>query len=232
MSTEPFRSLLSLPGFDPRQVPVLAVDAHLPAVSVEQLRPEALRRRFAAPPSWVPEALLEKSFVQRDAVHASVLVPLVMREQLMVLLTQRTAQLSNHSGQIAFPGGRADAGDADAVATALREAEEEIGLMPDQVQVIGSLPIYLTGSAFIITPVVALVKPEFQLKRNAHEVDEVFEVPLPYLMNPSHHRRHSLERDGISREWYSMPYAEGAQERFIWGATAGMLRNLYRFLAA
>ena len=208
------------------------VDAHLPPVHKERLQPDALTSRFLAPPSWEPEVVLEKRFVLREAVHASVLVALIMRDDLTVLLTQRTAHLSNHSGQIAFPGGRADAADFDAAATALREAQEEVGLMPDQVRVIGRLPTYITGSAFIITPIVALVSPSFELNRNPHEVDDVFEVPLPFLMDPSHHRRHRLEHEGVSREWYSMPYGEGVDERFIWGATAGMLRNLYRFLSA
>lgn len=171
-------------------------------------------------------------FSQREEAPASVLVPLVMRDQLTVLLTQRTAHLSTHSGQIAFPGGRVDKEDIDASATALREAHEEVGLESVHVRVIGTLPIYTTGSAFIITPVVALVQPNFCLKPNAHEVDDVFEVPLGFLMDPANHRRHAIEWNGHTRHWYSMTYMDGAKERFIWGATAGMLRNLYRFLSA
>jgi 8-oxo-dGTP pyrophosphatase MutT (NUDIX family) len=161
-----------------------------------------------------------------------VLVPIVMREQPTVLLTERTKHLSNHSGQIAFPGGKADKEDADASATALREAEEEIGLDPALVDVLGVLPHYVTGTAFIITPVIALVQPEFALSPNGYEVADVFEVPLEFLMNPSHHRRHAFEWEGVRREWFSMPYQDKSAQRFIWGATAGMLRNFYRLLSA
>src|SRR5262249_15749424 len=104
------------------------------------------------------------------------------------------------------------------------------GLAPHYVQVLGSLPVYTTGSAFIVTPVVALVEPGFTLTPNAHEVADVFEVPLDFLMDPAHHRHHAVEWAGATRQWPSMPSRDGAQERFIWGATAGMLRNLYRFL--
>ena len=117
-----------LPQFDPRLIPVEGVDAHLPAVAPAALQPDALRQRFTAPPVWSPELLAEVKFTEREPLHASVLVPIVMRAQPTVLLTQRTAHLSTHSGQIAFPGGKADEGDADACATALREAQEEIGL--------------------------------------------------------------------------------------------------------
>jgi len=144
--------------------------------------------------------------------------------------------LSTHSGQIAFPGGRTDDADADAVHTALREADEEIGLLSAHVEVLGTLPNYVTGSAFIVTPVVALVKPGFQLLPNPAEVADVFEVPLRFLMNPANHRRHVFEFEGAQREWLSMPYTSDApdlpKERYIWGATAAMLRNFYRFLAA
>lgn len=140
--------------------------------------------------------------------------------------------VSSHSGQVAFPGGKADPEDADAVATALREAQEEIGLDPSRVEVIGSMPTYTTGSAYVVTPVVALVQPGMALQPSPDEVADVFEVPLQYLMNPAHHRHHVMEWEGARREWLSMPYQDGVQQRFIWGATAGMLRNLYQFLQA
>ena len=219
------------PVFDPHQVPVIRVDVDLPGVGWATLTPHAIRQRFANPPQWSPEFLAEPRFSDRKAVAASVLVPLVMRERPMVLLTQRTVHLSSHSGQIAFPGGKADPEDADATATALREAQEEIGLQPADVEVIGTLPIYTTGSAAIVTPVVALVQPGIVLRPNSFEVADVFEVPLEFLMNPANHRHHAVEWAGATRHWMSMPYQDGDRERFIWGATAGMLRNFYRFLA-
>jgi 8-oxo-dGTP pyrophosphatase MutT (NUDIX family) len=159
-------------------------------------------------------------------------VPIVLRDRPTVLLTERTAHLSTHSGQVAFPGGRADPGDADAAATALREAQEEVGLAPASVEVLGSLPIYVTGTAFIVTPVVGLVRPGAALQPNPYEVADVFEVPLDFLLDPAHHRRHVFEWQGLRREWFSMPYEDGGKTHFIWGATAGMLRNFYRFMVA
>jgi 8-oxo-dGTP pyrophosphatase MutT (NUDIX family) len=229
-----------LPKFDPRDVPVLGIDDHLVGVALERLSPQALRARFRHPPIWTPEHSVEKRFSDREPALAAVLLPLVMRDELTLLLTQRSSQLRAHSGQVAFPGGRTDESDKDAVDTALREAHEEVGLPRHHVEVLGTLPIYVTGTAFIITPVVALVTPGFHLKPNPEEVADVFEVPLSYLMNPANHRRHEMEFDGGIRQWLSMPYTdpvneadEGeAIERYIWGATAGMLRNLYRFLSA
>lgn len=228
--------LSSLPNFDPLTVPVVGVDAHLPKVAAHQLSPQALRQRFHQPPRWEPEVRAEPRFGNRQSALAAVLVPIVMRERPTVLLTQRTAQLSTHSGQIAFPGGRTDDTDADAAATALREAHEEVGLERHFASIIGELPVYTTGTAFVVTPVVALIKPGFSLVPNPHEVADVFEVPLDFLMDPAQHRRHLFEWEGQRREWFSMPYTDALdgqrKERFIWGATAGMLRNLYRFLSA
>ena len=224
---------MSILSFDPRSIPVHSVDLHLSAVPTERLQPEALRQRFARPPQWAPEASVERRFVDRAPAEAAVLVPLVMRDSLQLLLTERGRHLSSHSGQIAFPGGRRDDTDRDAVHTALREAQEEIGLDASHVEVLGTLPVYVTGSAYIVTPVVALVRPGFALQPNPDEVADVFEVPFEFLMNPANHRRHLAVFEGSERQWLSMPWAgDPAGERYIWGATAGMLRNLYRFLAA
>lgn len=234
--TSVYAPLSSLPNFDPKKVPVVGVDTHLPSVPADQLMPEALRRRFVSPPVWQPEVVAEPRFTNRQIAKAAVLIPIVMREQPTVLLTQRTAHLSTHSGQVAFPGGKSDDTDADPTATALREAQEEVGLAPCFAQVLGTLPIYVTGTAFVITPVVALINPDFDLSPNAHEVADAFEVPLAFLMNPGQHRRHAFEWNGMRREWFSMPFDEEVngviKERFIWGATAGILRNFYRFLSA
>lgn len=220
-------------SFDPRSIPVHSVDRHLAPVPPDRLRPEALRRRFAAPPEWAPEITVERRFIDRAPAQAAVLVPLVMHDIPSLLLTERGQHLSSHSGQIAFPGGRCDDTDRDVVHTALREAEEEIGLPASHVEVLGTLPVYVTGSAYIVTPVVALVQPGFALQPNPDEVADVFEVPLEFLMDPANHRRHKALFDGGERQWLSMPWSgQPPQERYIWGATAGMLRNLYRFLAA
>jgi 8-oxo-dGTP pyrophosphatase MutT (NUDIX family) len=224
--------LSKLPHFDPRTVPVLAIDSDLPPIRPEQLRPESIRARFLAPPAWMPEARDEPRFTHRQPAAASVLVPIVLREQPMVLLTERTTHLSTHSGQIAFPGGKQDDTDVDATETALREAHEEVGLERRFVEVVGRLPTYTTGTRFIITPVVAFVDPSAPLALNAHEVADAFEVPLQFLMTPAYHHRHAIDIGGARREWFSMPYMDGGTERFIWGATAAMLRNFYRFLAA
>ena len=224
--------LSKLPNFDPRTVPVLGVDTHLPAVAPEALQPQALRARFASPPQWEPELYHERRFMDRPVAHAAVLVPIVARERPTVLLTERTTHLSTHSGQVAFPGGKRDDTDRDEAHTALREADEEIGLAPALVDVLGMLPTYTTGTQFIITPVVALVDPAHHLTLNAYEVADAFEVPLDFLMNPANHRRHAVDIAGVRREWFSMPYRDDGVERFVWGATAAMLRNFYRFLSA
>jgi 8-oxo-dGTP pyrophosphatase MutT (NUDIX family) len=230
--SQPHTPLSKLPNFDPRKVPVIRHDGHLQAVDESRLTPQALRQRFARPPEWQPEVVRERRFTDREPALAAVLVGIVMRSQPTILLTQRTAHLSTHSGQVAFPGGKVDETDANVAATALREAQEEVGLDPGHVEVLGSLSEYITGTAFIVTPVVALIHPDHVITPNPDEVAQVFEVPLAYLMNPAHHRRHALEAEGVRREWFSMPYLDHGTEHFIWGATAGMLRNLYRFLSA
>jgi 8-oxo-dGTP pyrophosphatase MutT (NUDIX family) len=227
-----------VPILDPQSVPVIGVDDQLPAVEAARLEPDALRRRFAQVADWQPELAGDgRTFAGREPSMASVLVPLVAHPHgVSVLLTRRTEHLKDHAGQISFPGGRAEATDADAVDTALREAEEEVGLARPQVEVIGALPAYTTVTAFRVTPVVGLVRPGFTLALDPFEVAEAFEVPLQFLMSPAHHRRHRFEHDGNTRQFLSMPWegvdAAGAPRRyFIWGATAAMLRNLYRFLA-
>lgn len=224
-------------AFDPQQLPVVGVDDHLPPVRLSELSPAALRTRFAAPPVWSPEVKFEGRNLDPRPAHASVLVPLVQRDDFTVLLTQRTDHLTNHPGQISFPGGRAEPEDIDSAATALREAQEEIGLEPSRVEVLGSMPTYTTGTGFVVTPVVGLVSPELVLRVDPFEVAAVFEVPLAFLMDPANHRHHSIEVAGVQRNFISMPWdgrdASGRPQRFfIWGATAAMLRNLYRLLAA
>lgn len=185
-----------------------------------------LRRRFAAGAGGEAR---EWPSAPESLIPAAVLVPVVERDSgLTVLLTRRTAHLRDHAGQISFPGGRREDGDASAVATALREAQEEVGLDPVKVEVLGVLPEYRTGTGFVVAPVVALVHPPLDLKLDDFEVAEAFETPLSFVIDPANHKRHRGERQGQVREFHAMPW-EGY---YIWGATAGMLLNLQRFLVA
>lgn len=159
---------------------------------------------------------------------AAVLFPIVLREEApTVLLTQRTAHLKDHPGQISFPGGRVEESDVNAVATALRETEEEIGLSRRCVEIVGFLPEYRTGTGFSVTPVVGFVSPPFEVLTDSYEVESVFEVPLAFLLDAANHKRHSMQYRGRLRTFYAMPYGD----RFIWGATAGMIRSLYERIA-
>jgi len=191
---------------------------------------DELRRRFAAA---VPasEAIYgdEGERPGPDALTpASVLIPIVAYAPgLTVIFTQRAAHLKDHSGQVSFPGGRVAAGDASPEATALRESREEIGLDPSRVELLGRMPEYRTRTGYRITPVVGVVAPPLELRADANEVEEIFEVPLAFLLDPANHQRQSREWQGSLRWFYAIPY-EG---HYIWGATAGMLVNLARHLS-
>jgi 8-oxo-dGTP pyrophosphatase MutT (NUDIX family) len=187
------------------------------SVDLEHLRASLLREPVAG------------DFIQEDGgeglslTPAAVLFPIVQRgDGQTVLLTQRTAHLKDHGGQISFPGGRVETEDQTPVHTALRETEEEIGLAREHVEVLGFLPEYRTGTGFRVTPVVALVTPPFDLALDPFEVAEAFEVPLAFLLDPANHKRHSLHYRGALRHFFAMPYGD----YFIWGATAGMIRSL------
>jgi 8-oxo-dGTP pyrophosphatase MutT (NUDIX family) len=193
------------------------------------------RLRFDVPAGLVDSTILPKSgdhgtdrmleIVAREQPvrPAAVLIPVVDHPEPTVLLTQRAAHLNEHAGQISFPGGKIDATDASPLDAALREAEEEIGLKRDFIDPVGYLDLYATGFGFRILPTVARVRPGFTLTINHSEVDDAFEVPLSFLMNPANHQVHSKEFRGMERFYYAMPFAE----RYIWGATAGILRVLY-----
>lgn len=171
----------------------------------------------------------EEGTGEGELVPASVLFPIVTRDAgPSVLFTQRTAHLKHHPGQVSFPGGRFEAGDASPAHTALREAREEIGLSEARVEIIGYLPEYHTGTGYRVTPVVALVRPPFALRLDPFEVAGVFEVPLAFLLDPANHERHAAFIRGRERRYHAMRY----REYFIWGATAGMIMTLYRAMTA
>lgn len=215
---------------DPKRLPVDAIAGEA-ALPEERLDAAWLRRRLAHPPLWEPE--LPEDMRLRFPVlrRAAVLIPIVRRpEGLTVLLTQRTEHLTNHAGQVSFPGGRAEEDDSSPIETALRETQEEVGLTRRHVEIVGVLPDHVTASAYVVTPVVGLVTPPFDLTAESNEVAAIFEVPLRFLMDGMNHQRMSFELPdgGGRRSFYAMPY----ERFFIWGATAGMLRNLFHLLRA
>lgn len=191
-----------------------------PAATIDWLRQCFLSaREFDAPAEdGIPHGPLRP---------AAVLVPIVLRQpEPTVLLTRRTDHLHHHPGQVSFPGGRVEEDDRSPIDTALRETEEEIRLLRRHVELLGCLPQYHTGTGFDVTPVVGVVTPPFELVLDEFEVAEVFEVPLSFLLDVSNHQRHRVEVRGRMREYYAMPYGR----YFIWGATAGMIVSLQRFL--
>lgn len=172
---------------------------------------------------------LEPLFVHEKLRDAAVLIPVVdYGDEASVILTQRAAKLRSHSGEISFPGGRLDPTDPTAEFAALRETEEEIGITSDFIEVVGRMPDYVSGSGFRIVPVLSIVKPDFRMTINEDEVDDAFEVPLSFLMNPDNHNRKSRVWNDRERFFYTMPFGE----RYIWGVTAGIIRAVYERLYA
>ena len=190
-----------------------------------------LRQRFAGGRTVAPVAAGDGHLWRptEELRPAAVLVPVVRRDAgLTVLFTRRTDHLYDHAGQISFPGGHSEAHDESPAATALRETFEEIGLPRSLVDVLGMLPEYTTVTGYRVTPVVGLVSPPPVFKLDAFEVAEAFEVPLAFVLDPGNHQRNTLQYQGRTRHYYAIPY----EQRYIWGATAGMLMNFYAFLTA
>ena len=215
---------------DPTIQPIDSIASGDP-VPVDRLTLDALRCRFAFPPEWQPEIKEEPLFIDRDWVSAAVLIPLVERPKgLSLLLTQRSMQLKDHPGQISFPGGRVDEVDDTYIETALREAKEEIGIDRNHIEILGLMPEYRTGSGFKVVPVVSIVHPPFEICLNRKEVDAVFELPFHFFMTGTNYqvRSANFPNGRGRRNFYTIP----CQGRFVWGATAAMLRNLYHFLRA
>jgi 8-oxo-dGTP pyrophosphatase MutT (NUDIX family) len=196
-------------------------------------REDIVLRLASSPPI---EQLMTADDLEKQAVNAK--LPLRPAAVLLlvvnhpdtptVVFTQRTAHLSDHAGQISFPGGRCDEEDCTPERTALREAEEEIGIAPERIEILGRMPEYRTVTGYSVTPIVGWAEPPLEYRPDPHEVDAVFEVPLAFLLDPSNHRHESAFFKGRMRKYWAMPYGE----RFIWGATAGMLVTFHRILAA
>ena len=244
--------MASRPSFDPR----LAVIAPRPARSLEptlgqqQLRPDRLAEFFALAakrpdfPQWAPELTHDRRrplspLEPQETIPAAVLITVIADASPQVVFTTRTSHLASHAGQISFPGGRTEPSDQSPRHTAIREAQEEIGLEPARIEVLGSLPEYFTVTGYQVTPVVALMQGPSIFKPDPFEVEDVFCVPLEFLMNPANHQLRMLDAAQSPTQaqisFYAMPYCSpdhAGREFFIWGATAAMIRNLYHFLSA
>ena len=189
---------------------------------------DRLRAVLSSVPLPASVYLVEDCGEGEDLIPAAVLFSIVLRDhEPSVLLTQRNPDLKDHPGQISFPGGRVEPQDVSPAATALREAEEEVGLDPARVEVVGYLPVYRTVTGFCVTPVVAIVKPPVDLRPDPGEVADVFEVPLSFLLDSANHQRCTMQFEGRQRDFYAVPYGD----RYIWGATAGIILGLARLLS-
>lgn len=220
--------------FDPKVQPVVSTQLLTPLMP-ESLELEFIRQAFKLPVDWKVEPLFKRSFQADSHYHealrrAAVFVPLVQRPSgLHVVFTRRAAHLTDHAGQISFPGGRIEPYDKDEIAAALRETHEEIGIGPEYIQLIGTQPGYITSTQFTMKPVIGALKPGFTVTPDLQEVAEVFEVPLSVLLDPAQHRLHYAQiGNGEDRYYFSISW----QSYFIWGATAALIRNFYHFLAA
>lgn len=223
------------PSFDPLTQPIVSVADAPAALLPSTVQLDFIRLAFAQTVPWHVEPIFTDSFGSdfshfKDTVRAAVFIPLVQRAAgLHVIFTRRASHLHDHAGQISFPGGQIDRLDRDAVAAAIRETQEEIGIAPRYLEPLGTHPVYLTSTRYTMLPVIGLVLPGFTIAPNRTEVAEVFEVPLTVLMDPGVHRLHKAQLpDGNYRYYFSITW-EG---HFIWGATAALIRNLYHYLAA
>ncbi len=219
--------------------PDLRPDLAAPQSVVEALRGGILERAETAEVAGLAKGTLElmagdhhlnPGIVPLTSLRqAAVLIPIIEHaSQPQVLLTQRARHLAKHAGQISFPGGRSEDSDPDLAYTALRETHEEVGLAPDLFEMVGALPPYVTGTGFSIAPYIGIARAPLQTQADPSEVDEIFEVPLAFLLDPKNHQRHSRIWQGQTRYFWAIPY----QQRYIWGATAGILVNLSRLLRA
>ena len=227
--------LSTIPQFDPKQAPLLPRDERFKTLPADTVTETFLADRLALS---LTAGQTKNAHVPQNPLlkPSAVLIPIMQRATgLTVLLTMRSTKLRKHSGQIALPGGKIDAEDTNAIATALREAKEEIGLPIANSQVIGVLSRHETGTGFEITPIVALVNPDYSPVLSEDEVSEIFEVPLLHILNPENHNHHELSwtnEDGPqTRDWYGIPSTDtSGKARHIWGVTARVLRNFYEHL--